>query len=277
MEIDWLAGYAGSAPVRVGNAAAEQRQLDVFGEVLDALHVDRKAMLTTHKDAWTMQRGLIDELEDRWKDPDKGLWEMRGDPKHYVHSKVMAWVGFDRMARAVDEFGLEGPADKWRAIRDQIHDDICTRGYDAERNTFVQAYDSKALDAALLLIPQVGFLAPDDPRVIGTIEAIQRELTEDGFVRRYDNHVSGDGFEGREGTFIACTFWLADDLQLCGRTREARELFEKVLDIRNDVGLLSEEYDVRAGRQVGNVPQAYSHVALVNTAKALSGSAQRAR
>ena len=269
-EIDWLAGYAASTPVRIGNAAVEQQQLDVFGEVLDAFHVDRRHELGPNKDAWSTQRGLLKVLENRWTDPDKGLWEMRGDPRHYVHSKVMAWVGFDRAVRAVDEFQLDGPVDRWRALRDKIHEEVCTRGFDADRNTFVQAYDSKALDAGLLLIPQVGFLPPDDPRVVGTVNAIQQELTEDGFVRRYDNDATGDGLGGREGTFVACTIWLADDLQMCGRTKEARELFEQVLDIRNDVGLLAEEYDVSARRQVGNVPQAYSHVALVNTAKALS-------
>jgi GH15 family glucan-1,4-alpha-glucosidase len=196
---------------------------------------------------------------------------MRGDPKHYVHSKVMAWVGFDRAVQAVENFKLDGPVERWRALRDEIHDEVCARGYDPDRNTFVQSYDSKALDASLLLIPQVGFLPPDDPRVVGTVEAITRELTEDGFVRRYDNDAAGDGLEGREGTFLACTIWLADDLHMCGRSDEARALFEKVLDIRNDVGLLAEEYDVRAKRQCGNVPQAYSHVALVNTARALSG------
>ena len=279
-ELDWLSGYENSAPVRIGNGAAGQQQLDVFGELLDAFHVDRKAMLATHKGAWSVQRGLLDVLASKWNEPDKGLWEMRGDPKHYVHSKVMAWVGFDRAVQAVEDFQLDGPVDQWRALRDEIHDDVCARGYDADRNTFVQAYDSRALDASLLLMPQVGFLPPDDPRVVGTVDAIRQELTEDGFVRRYDNDETNDGFGGREGAFLACTIWLADDLHLCGRTDEARELFEKVLDIRNDVGLLAEEYDVRARRQVGNVPQAYSHVALVNTAQALShpsGTHGRAR
>ena len=279
-ELERLSGYENSRPVRIGNGAAGQQQLDVFGELLDAFHVDRKAKLATIQDAWTVQRGLLDVLASKWNEPDRGLWEMRGDAKHYVHSKVMAWVGFDRAVQAVEDFGLDGPVDEWRALRDEIHDEICARGYDAERNTFVQAYDSKALDAALLLMPQVGFLPPEDPRVVGTIDAIRRELTDDGFVRRYDNDEANDGFGGREGAFLACTIWLADDLHLCGRTDQAKELFEKVLDIRNDVGLLAEEYDVPARRQVGNVPQAYSHVALVNTAQALShpsGTHRRAR
>jgi GH15 family glucan-1,4-alpha-glucosidase len=276
-ELDWLAGYEGSRPVRIGNAAAEQQQLDVFGELLDAFHVDRLALLTTQKGAWSVQRGLLDVLVDKWKEPDKGLWEMRGDPKHYVHSKVMAWVGFDRAVKAVEDFKLDGPVDQWRALREEIFDEICEQGFDSDRNTFVQSYGSKALDASLLLIPQVGFLPADDPRVVGTIDAIMQELTEDGFVRRYDNDDAEDGLAGLEGTFIACTIWLADDLHLCGRSDEARALFERVLDVRNDVGLLAEEYDVTAKRQVGNVPQAYSHVALVNTARALSGPSGTAR
>jgi GH15 family glucan-1,4-alpha-glucosidase len=235
------------------------------------------ALLTTQKGAWSVQRGLLDVLVDKWKEPDKGLWEMRGDPKHYVHSKVMAWVGFDRAVKAVEDFKLDGPVDQWRALREEIFDEICEQGFDSDRNTFVQSYGSKALDASLLLIPQVGFLPADDPRVVGTIDAIMQELTEDGFVRRYDNDDAEDGLAGLEGTFIACTIWLADDLHLCGRSDEARALFERVLDVRNDVGLLAEEYDVTAKRQVGNVPQAYSHVALVNTARALSGPSGTAR
>ena len=274
-DVPWLSGYAGSRPVRIGNGASDQRQLDVYGEVMDALHLDRHAELSTHSDAWTLQRGLLEVLEGRWRDPDQGLWEMRGDPQHYVHSKVMAWVGFDRAVRGVEEFDLDGPADKWRALRDEVYDEICAHGYDAERNTFTQSYGSSAVDAALLLLPQVGFLAPDDPRLVGTVDAIRQDLCEDGFILRYAN--ASDGFDSREGAFIACTLWLADALHIIGRIDDARELFERVLDIRNDVGLLAEEYDARQRRQVGNVPQAYSHVALVNTAEALSRSGQRPR
>ena len=269
-DLDHLSGYAGSTPVRIGNAASDQRQLDVYGEVLDALHLDRSSGLSPEDDVWAMQQGLLDYLESIWAEPDRGLWEMRGDPRHYVHSKVMAWVGFDRAVRAVEQFGLDGPADRWRALRDEIHAEIVDKGYDDKRSTFTQSYGSKALDAATLLIPQVGFLPPDDPRVIGTIEAVQRELMDDGFVRRYDNKRAKDGFKSDEGCFIVGTIWLADDLHLIGRENEAREVFERVLDVRNDVGLLSEEYDPQRRRQLGNVPQAYSHVGLVNTARALS-------
>ena len=269
-ELNHLAGYAGSTPVRIGNAASEQRQLDVYGEVLDALHLDRTAGLSPEDDAWSMQRGLLDYLESVWAEPDRGLWEMRGDPEHYVHSKVMAWVGFDRAVRAVEKFDLDGPVDRWRALRDEVHAEVCDKGYDDKRQTFTQYYGSKALDAATLLIPQVGFLPEHDSRVVGTIDAVQRELMDGGFVRRYDNKRTKDGFESEEGCFIVCTIWLADDLHLIGREGEAREVFERVLDIRNDVGLLAEQYDPHERRQLGNVPQAYSHVGLVNTARAMS-------
>ena len=217
-----------------------------------------------------MQRVVLDELEGHWDQPDQSLWEMRGDPRHFVHSKVMAWVGFDRAVLAVEQFGLNGPVDQWRAIRDTIHEEVCREGYDAERNTFTQSYGSSTLDASTLLIPQVGFLPPNDPRVIGTVDAISRDLTQDGFVLRYDTTAAGDGLSGTEGAFLACTLWLADDLHLVGREREARETFERVLDLRNDVGLLSEEWDPHAKRQLGNTPQAFSHVPLVNTARTLS-------
>jgi GH15 family glucan-1,4-alpha-glucosidase len=219
-----------------------------------------------------MQRAVLDALESRWDEPDQGLWETRGDPRAFVHSRVMAWVGFDRAVRAVERFGLDGPVGRWRQLRDQVHAEVCERGFDAERNTFVQSYGSTALDAATLLIPQVGFLPADDQRVVGTLDAIRADLMADGFVRRYDNDDTADGFSSDEGTFVACTLWLADSLALAGREDEGRELFERVLDIRNDVGLLAEEYDTRRRRQLGNVPQAYSHVALVNTARALSRS-----
>jgi GH15 family glucan-1,4-alpha-glucosidase len=269
-EVEHLAGYADSRPVRIGNAASDQRQLDVYGEVLDTLHLDRCSGLSAEDDAWSMQLGLLEFLESIWSEPDSGLWEMRGDPEHYVHSKVMAWAGFDRAIRGVERFGLDGPVDRWRALRKEIHDEICTKGFDEKRNTFTQSYGSKALDAATLLIPQVGFLPGDDPRIVGTVEAVQRELMDDGFVLRYDNQVSKDGFGSDESPFVVCTIWLADSLHLIGRDNDAREVFERVLDIRNDVGLLSEQYDPKNRRQLGNVPQAYSHVGLVNTARALS-------
>ncbi|MBV9292719.1 MAG: glycoside hydrolase family 15 protein [Frankiales bacterium] len=268
--LDHLDGYAGSKPVRIGNAASDQFQLDVYGEVLDALHLDRSCGMSPTENAWSMQLGLLDVLERKWDEPDQGLWEMRGDPKHCVHSKVMAWVGFDRAVRAVEQFGLPGPVARWRKLRDKIHAEVCKKGFDKKRNSFVQSYGSKALDAATLLIPQVGFLPGDDPRVVGTVDAIHDELMHDGFLRRYDNESTNDGFASEEGAFVACTIWLADDLHMIGRIDEGRALFERVLDIRNDVGLLAEEYDPRHRRQVGNVPQAYSHVALVNTARALS-------
>ncbi len=270
--LDWLSGYADSTPVRIGNAAAGQFQLDVYGEVMDALHLDRCNGLPADGYAWSVQRGILDELANRWQQPDQGLWEMRGDPQHFVHSKVMAWVGFDRGAQAVERHGRSGPADHWRDVCKQISDDVLAKGWDDKRQTFTQAYGSRALDAALLLIPQVGFLPPDDPRVVGTVEAVRRELDADGLIRRYDTESGDDGLTGGEAAFIACTLWLADDLDLMGRVDEARELFERVLDLRNDVGLLSEEWDHVHDRQVGNTPQAFSHVPLVNAARAISQS-----
>jgi GH15 family glucan-1,4-alpha-glucosidase len=269
-ELPWLPGYAGSTPVRVGNQASGQFQLDVYGELLDALHLDRTSGLSTGRSAWAMQLGVLDQLEHRWQEPDQSLWEMRGDPRHFVHSKVMAWVGLDRAVQAVESFGMKGPVDRWRASRDAIHAEVCEHGYDADRGTFTQSYGSTGLDAATLLIPQVGFLPPTDERVVGTVDTIARELMHEGFVLRYDTAVAGDGLTGSEGAFLACTLWLADDLHLIGREDEARETFERVLDLRNDVGLLSEEYDPVARRQLGNTPQAFSHVPLVNTARALS-------
>jgi GH15 family glucan-1,4-alpha-glucosidase len=268
--LPWLSGYEGSTPVRVGNEASGQFQLDVSGELLDALHLDRSSQLSAHDSAWALQRAVLDQLEGQWQAPDQSLWEMRGDPRHFVHSKVMAWVGFDRAVLGAEQFGLSGPVEKWRGLRDDIHEEICREGYDAERGTFTQSYGSTTLDAATLLIPQVGFLPATDPRVVGTVETIARELTRDGFVLRYDTTASGDGLRGTEGAFLACTLWLADDLHLIGRTADAREIFERVLDLRNDVGLLSEEWDPVGKRQLGNTPQAFSHVPLINTARALS-------
>jgi GH15 family glucan-1,4-alpha-glucosidase len=266
-ELHRLPGYENSKPVRVGNQASNQFQLDVFGEVLDAFHLDRSAGLSPTDDAWSVQRALIDVIERRWREPDAGLWETRGDPQHFVHSKVMAWAGLDRAVQAVERFGLDGPVDRWRKLRAEIHADVLEHGFDADRNTFVQAYGSRQLDGAALLIPQVGFLPGDDPRIVGTVDAIGRELAVDGLV--YRNNPS-------EGTFTACSLWYADGLHLTGRPDEGRAVFERILDLRNDVGLLAEEYDVHARRQVGNLPQAFSHVALVRTARALSATGSRA-
>jgi GH15 family glucan-1,4-alpha-glucosidase len=271
-DLDWLPGYENSRPVRVGNQASEQFQLDVFGEVLDTFHVDRRAGLSPPDDAWSVQQGLLDVLESRWQEPDSGLWEMRGDTRQFVHSKVMAWVGFDRAIQAVEQCGLDGPVDRWRRLRDEVHKEVCERGYDNERSTFVQAYGSRHLDASTLLIPQTGFLPGDDPRVAGTVDAIGRELAHDGLVYRYSRGAAAAGLDDPEATFTACSFWYARALHGVGRTGEARTVFERLLDLRNDVGLLSEEYDVRLRRQVGNLPQAFSHVALVTAARELSGS-----
>jgi GH15 family glucan-1,4-alpha-glucosidase len=256
----------------VGNAAAEQFQLDVYGEVMDALALARDVTQRAHADAWGNQRVLLDFLEGAWSKPDEGLWEVRGERQHFVHSKVLAWVGFDRAVRAVERFGLKGDVDRWRALRDQVHDEVCRKGFDAERGTFTQAFGSRELDAATLLIAPVGFLPADDPRYLGTVDAVARELRVDGLVRRYDVAADVDGLGGTgEGAFLACSFWLADGLSLVGRRDEAHELFDRLLDLRNDVGLLAEEYDPVARRQLGNVPQAYSHVALINTALHLHG------
>jgi GH15 family glucan-1,4-alpha-glucosidase len=262
-ELPWLAGYEGSAPVRVGNAAANQLQLDVWGEVLDGLSLAREAGLSHHDDAWDMQVALLDYLEGAWQQPDNGLWEMRGARRHFVHSKVMAWVAFDRMVRAVRTSRVPGDVDRWEAIRDQIQAEVLAKGFDSDRNSFVQSYDSTELDASLLMIPRVGFLPGNDPRVLGTIEAIQRDLTQDGFVMRYRPAQSDDGLSGGEGVFVACSFWLVDALHAAGREPEAVELFDRLLELRNDVGLLSEEWDPVAKRQLGNTPQAFSHFPLV--------------
>jgi len=269
-EIDRLPGYEGSRPVRIGNAAHEQLQIDVFGEVIDALHQARHGRIEAAAHEWAFQKALLDHVEQIWTQPDEGIWEMRSGPRHFTFSKVMAWVAFDRAVKSAETFGLEGPVDRWRAIRQQIHADVCERGFDRERGCFVQAYGSKPLDASLLLMPSTGFLPASDPRVKKTIEAIERELLCDGFVIRYRTGETEDGLPPGEGVFIACSFWLADAYVLLGRIDEARALFERILALRNDVGLLSEEYDTRRRRQVGNFPQAFSHVALVNTAHNLS-------
>jgi GH15 family glucan-1,4-alpha-glucosidase len=265
-ELPWLSGYEGSSPVRTGNAASGQLQLDVWGETLDALFLARQAGLAADRDAWALQVALMNHLESAWREPDNGLWEVRGDRQHFTHSKVMAWAAADRMARSVRTYGLPGPAPRWEQLRDQIHHDVVTRGFDAERNTFTQAYGSTALDASLLLIPRVGFLPGTDPRVRGTIAAIRRELSDGGLIRRYQTTETDDGVKGSEGLFIACSFWLVDALYASGQQRDATGLFERLLRLRNDVGLLSEEWDPAAQRQLGNVPQAFSHFALVVSA-----------
>ncbi len=272
--LPWLDGYLGSTPVRIGNAAAKQHQLDVWGEALDSLYLAREAGLESTEAAWDLQRALVDWLHDHWREPDNGLWEMRGPRRQFVHSKVMAWAGVDRAIRTVERHGLEGDLDKWRELADRIHADVCAKGFDAERNTFTQFYGSHGLDAALLLVPRVGFLPWDDPRVVGTVEAVARELDRDGFLMRYDNSADGgpDGLPGDEAAFLACSFWLVDALHGVGESRRAEELFERLLSTRNDVGMLSEEYDARTGHHLGNTPQAFSLVGLVNSARHLTSA-----
>jgi GH15 family glucan-1,4-alpha-glucosidase len=270
-ELSWLGGYAGSVPVRVGNDAAYQLQLDVYGEVIDSLFLARAAGLKSERHAWNIQLSLLGFLESKWREPDEGLWEVRGPRRHFVHSKVMAWVAADRAVRTLEsDPTLRGDATRWRAMRDEVHQEVCEKGFDPVRNTFTQSYGSTELDAATLLIPHVGFLPPDDPRVLGTVKAVQAELGSGPLVRRYSTEgVSVDGLPGGEGAFLACSFWMTDALCTTGRTEEAREMFERLLELRNDVGLLSEEYDPVAGRQLGNFPQAFSHIGLVHTALAL--------
>jgi GH15 family glucan-1,4-alpha-glucosidase len=269
-ELPWLSGYEGASPVRIGNDAAGQVQLDVPGEVLGAAHVGRATGIMPSERGWELQQWIAGRLEEGWKQPDNGIWESRGDRQHFVYSKVMCWVAFDALVKGVERFGLEGPVDQWRAVRDEIHADVTKKGYNAEKKSFTQAYDSDVLDACALLIPRVGFLPYDDERVINTVETIRDELTEDGLVLRYRTDESDDGLSGREGSFLICSFWLVEALRGIGQTQEAEELFERLLALRNDVGLLSEEYDTRAGRLVGNFPQAFTHLALVNCALALS-------
>ncbi|WUW57019.1 glycoside hydrolase family 15 protein [Streptomyces sp. NBC_01456] len=276
-ELNWLPGYENSRPVRVGNGAAGQLQLDVYGEVTEALHLAHMTGLARNDYASLLQLKLIQWVEKHWDEPDEGIWEVRGPRRHFVHSKVMTWVAVDRTVKLIESGDVDGPLERWRDLRETIHRDVCENGYDKERNTFTQSYGSQELDASLLLIPQMGFLPPDDKRVIGTIEAIQRELsTPDGFVLRYPtsgaDDLGVDGLEGEEGAFLACSFWLADDLAMIGRVDEARKLFEKLLSLRNDLGLLAEEWDPKAQRQVGNFPQAFSHVPLIDTALRLTAS-----
>ncbi|MFD7237975.1 glycoside hydrolase family 15 protein [Streptomyces syringium] len=267
-ELPWLSGYERSAPVRVGNSAVNQLQLDVYGEVIDSLYVARRGGLNAKPHAWSVLRVFMEFLMKHWREPDEGIWEVRGPRRHFVHSKVMAWVAADRAVRILEyDPKLKGDLDGFRRMRDEVHREVCEKGYDPERGTFTQSYGSTELDAATLLIPRVGFLPPDDPRVVGTVDAIRRDLTHDGLVRRYT--VDGkavDGLPGNEGTFLVCSFWLVDALHLTGRRKEARRLFERLLDLRSDLGLLSEEYDPVARRQLGNYPQAFSHIGLVTSA-----------
>ena len=266
VELPWLEGYEGSRPVRIGNAAVEQRQLDVYGEVISTVYDARVAGLPFQERAWALETQLLEWLESGWRELDYGIWEVRGEPRHFTHSKVMAWVAMDRAVKSVEELGLSGPADRWRRVRDEIHAEVCHQGFDPEVGSFVQHYGGKGVDASLLLIPLVGFLPADDPRVKGTVEEVERRLLVDGLALRYLSDESLDGLPAGEGAFLACTFWLADNLALQGRVDEARELFERLLSLRTDLGLLSEQYDPVAGRLLGNFPQAFSHVCLVNTA-----------
>ena len=280
-EAGWLPGYEGSAPVRIGNAAAGQLQLDVYGEVIDALQLSCKSGLHDDRHTWSLQRSLVGFLEEHWQEPDEGLWEVRGPRRHFVHSKVMAWVAFDRAAGYAEQAGETDLAARWRGTRDKIKAEVCEKGYNSERGAFTQYYGATELDASVLLISDVGFLDPDDPRIVSTMKVLQRDLMKDGLLRRYELPPGGtsavDGLAGSEGAFLACSFWLANALELSGRHEESIELFERLLALRNDVGLLSEEYDPRYGRLVGNMPQAFSHVPLVQTALNLNGHAEEHR
>jgi GH15 family glucan-1,4-alpha-glucosidase len=276
-ELDWLPGYEGSKPVRIGNAAASQLQLDVYGELMDAMYQARKGGLVASKAGWALELALIEHLEHIWTQPDEGIWEVRGPRRHFTHSKVMAWVAIDRSIRSAEELGLSGPVAKWRELRARIHRQVCEQGFDAERGAFVQFFGSKALDASLLLLPLVGFLPAADVRVQGTVRAIERELMVDGLVRRYHTEPCVDGLPSGEGAFLPCSFWLADNWFLQGRREEALDLFERLLGLRNDVGLLAEEYDPVQKRQLGNFPQAFSHLAVVSTAFNLGSSSKPVR
>jgi GH15 family glucan-1,4-alpha-glucosidase len=269
-EVDWLPGYEGAKPVRMGNAASGQFQLDVYGELIDALYQARRVGLKEDEPAWDVEKAVLTFLESAWQKPDDGIWEVRGPRRDFTHSKVMAWVAFDRAVKVVEKFKMEGPVERWRQVRDTIHREVCAKGFNRDVNAFVQYYGGKNLDAALLMVPLVGFLPPDDPRVTGTVEAIQRHLMQDGFVLRYSPDPKVDGLPAGEGAFLPCTFWLADALYMQGRKEEAETIFRRLLGLCNDVGLISEEYDRKAKRLVGNFPQAFTHVALINTAMNLS-------
>ena len=269
-ELDWLPGYSGSRPVRIGNAAHGQLQLDVFGEVMDALHQARQGELDVSPAGWDFQCAMLRQLETVWQQPDEGIWEVRGERRHFTFSKVMAWVAFDRGIRDAERFGLKAPLDRWRQLRATIHEEVCRRGFNHDLGSFVQSYDDTNLDASLLLIPTLGFLPPDDARVRGTIAAIETHLAVDGLLLRYRSSSTDDGLPPGEGAFLACTFWLADAWVMIGRVDDARRLFDRLLSLRNDVGLLSEEYDPTAQRMLGNFPQAFSHIGIVNTAHNLA-------
>ena len=272
-ELPWLGGYEASRPVRIGNAAVDQRQLDVYGEVMDTLHQARRVGIPPDEESWELQLALMEFLEGNWKQPDEGTWEVRGPRRNFTHSKVMAWVAADRAVQAVEQFSLDGPADRWRRMRAEIHGEVCREAYDAGQEAFTQSYGRPELDAALLLLPQVGFLPATDARVRGTVAAVERNLCQGGLVHRYQaDDDAVDGLPAGEGAFLACSFWLADAFVLQGDRAKAAALYERLLDLRNDVGLLAEEYDTAAGRMVGNFPQAFSHVALLNTARNLSAS-----
>ncbi|HEU4730816.1 MAG TPA: glycoside hydrolase family 15 protein [Kofleriaceae bacterium] len=269
LTLDWLPGYEGARPVRIGNAAHDQLQLDVYGEVMDALYQAYRGGVPASTEAWALQCQLLQHLEKIWRLPDRGIWESRGEPRHYTLSKVMAWLAFDRGVKLAEEAGHAGPVERWRAVAAEIHDEICARAFDPQLGSFVQSYGTKRLDGSLLLLPTTGFLPPDDPRIAGTVRAIERRLVVDGLVMRHDPAERETGLAQGEGAFLACSFWLADAMILLGRFDEARQLFDRLLGLRNDVGLLTEQYDVRARRLVGNFPQAFSHVALVTTANNL--------
>ncbi len=270
LELSWLPGYENSRPVRLGNAASNQLQLDVYGEVMDALHLARRAGLPDDADAWALQQALLSHLEQAWREPDEGIWEVRGPRRHFTHSKVMAWVAFDRAVKAVERHGAPGPVDRWHQLRDEVHAEVLRDGFDAKRNTFTQYYGSTELDASLLMVPLVGFLPATDPRIVGTVAAIERELMWNGFVQRYETKEHIDGLPPGEGVFLACTFWLADNYALQGRHDDAVRIFERLLSLRNDLGLLAEQYDPEQKRQLGNFPQAFTHVMLINTARNLA-------
>jgi GH15 family glucan-1,4-alpha-glucosidase len=275
LELNWLSGYENSRPVRIGNAATQQFQLDVYGEVLDSMYRAHRAGIETNETDWKLQTALVNFLESKWEEPDEGIWEVRGGRQQFTHSKMMAWVAFDRAVKLIEncKCAASENLERWRKIRDEIHTQACTRGYNPTKKAFTQYYGSEELDASLLMMPLVGFLPATDERVVSTVEAIERELMEDGLVLRYrPDRENVDGLPGREGAFLLCSFWLADCLHLIGRTKDARALFERLLALRNDVGLLAEQYDPRAKRQLGNFPQAFSHVALVNSARILAES-----
>jgi GH15 family glucan-1,4-alpha-glucosidase len=273
IEADWLPGYENSRPVRIGNGAVHQLQLDVYGEVMDALHVARLSGVDADPDAWALQKYLLHDLETRWREPDEGIWEVRGPRRHFTHSKLMAWVAFDRAVASVEQLGLDGPAARWRQIRQEIHDEICRNAFDAGANTFVQSYGARELDASVLTMPLLGFLPASDPRIVGTVQAIEKGLGWRGFIQRYamaPGSEQVDGLPPGEGTFLLCTFWLADCYAMMGRYDDAQHLFERLVALTNDVGLLAEQYDPSADRMLGNFPQAFSHVGLINTAMRLS-------